>query len=58
MRNCALARGPELPFPARVVCWFIVAKGALFCHKRDLHRPAEQGLPWRWSFGLFDLRKT
>jgi len=27
--------------------WFIVANPAAFCHKRDLHRPADQGLPWR-----------
>jgi hypothetical protein len=26
---------------------FIVAKIVLFCHKPDLHRPADQGLPWR-----------
>src|ERR1700686_3599242 len=26
---------------------FIVANSAWFCHKPDLHRPADQGLPWR-----------
>jgi hypothetical protein len=26
---------------------FIVAKWLFVCHKPDLHRPADQGLPWR-----------
>jgi hypothetical protein len=26
---------------------FIVANLPFLCHKADLHRPADQGLPWR-----------
>src|SRR5580698_4104169 len=29
------------------VPWFIVANRAFLCHKPTLHRPADQGLPWR-----------
>jgi large subunit ribosomal protein L35 len=34
---------------------FIVANPRSLCHKPKLHRPADQGLPWRcpcWSFRL------
>jgi hypothetical protein len=29
------------------VPWFIVANSVCLCHKATLHRPADQGLPWR-----------
>jgi hypothetical protein len=32
---------------------FIVANSVRFCHKPDLHRPADQGLPWRCPCWLF-----
>jgi hypothetical protein len=31
----------------QLISRFIVAKAWQFCDKRDLHRPADQGLPWR-----------
>jgi hypothetical protein len=34
-----------------------VAIAAFVCHKADLHRPAEQGLPWRRSCRQFRLPK-
>jgi large subunit ribosomal protein L35 len=30
----------------------------LFCHKPDLHRPADQGLPWRWPCGFIRNSKN
>jgi large subunit ribosomal protein L35 len=36
-----------------MVTRFIVANWPLFCHKRQLHRPADQGLPWRCPCRLF-----
>jgi hypothetical protein len=32
---------------------FIVANCAPLCHKPSLHRPADQGLPWRCPCWLF-----
>jgi hypothetical protein len=37
---------------------FIVANLVRLCHKRSLHRPADQGLPWRCFCGLFRLRDS
>jgi hypothetical protein len=34
---------------------FIVANLVGLCHKRNLHRPADQGLPWRCPCRLFRL---
>jgi hypothetical protein len=42
----------------KAICRFIVAKVALFCHKRQLHRPAEKGLPWRWPAGFIAFAIT
>jgi hypothetical protein len=36
---------------------FIVANLVRLCHKRSLHRPADQGLPWRRPCGLFLSKK-
>jgi hypothetical protein len=38
-----------------VVPRFIVANLATLCHKRKLHRPADQGLPWRCPCWMFRL---
>jgi hypothetical protein len=37
----------------RAVSRFIVANCAPLCHKPSLHRPADQGLPWRCLCWLF-----
>src|SRR5882724_8690436 len=37
---------------------FIVANSLIVCHKPDLRRPADQGLPCRCSCGLFRFRKN
>jgi hypothetical protein len=37
---------------------FIVAKGALFCHKRHLHRPAEKGCRGDGDAGFLAFAKT
>jgi large subunit ribosomal protein L35 len=36
---------------------FIVAILPLLCHKPDLHRPADQGLPWRCLMPTVSIRK-
>jgi hypothetical protein len=37
---------------------FIVANPRWLCHKPKLHRPADQGLPWRCPCWLFRLRNS
>jgi hypothetical protein len=37
---------------------FIVANWRFLCHKPNLHRPADQGLPCRCPCGLFRFRGT
>src|SRR5262245_9424261 len=37
----------DTPSSRQAAARFIVAKWLFVCHKPDLHRPADQGLPWR-----------
>jgi hypothetical protein len=41
-----------------MVARFIVAKHVFVCHKPDLHRPADQGLPWRCFRAGFSVWKN
>jgi hypothetical protein len=42
-----LPSNDDSPSSSQGVPRFIVAKITDFCHKPGLHRPADQGLPWR-----------
>src|ERR1700730_17269882 len=51
-------QGPGADAANQRVPRFIVANLAWLCHKRKLHRPADQGLPCRCPCWLFRLRNN